>query len=82
MLKFIMTNTPNNSMYTARELHIFHNDLELNYKSFYLNVILSHQYFHCILQLIYQLTFFFTYNFHNLNILQHHMIYHIHNNNY
>ena len=30
----------------------------------------------------YQLTSFYKYNFYNLNILQHHMIYHIHNHNY
>ena len=33
-------------------------------------------------QLIYQLFFFYTYNFYNLNILQYHMIYHIHTHNY
>ena len=60
----------------------FHNYLELNYKSFYFDVIPSHQYFHYILQLIYQLIFFYTYSFYNLNILQHHMIYCIHIHNY
>ena len=38
--------------------------------------------FHDILQLIHSLTFFCTYNFHSLNILQHHMIYGIHIHNY
>ena len=47
--------------------------LQFHYKSFHL-----HQYFHCILQLIYQLHFFYIYNFYSVNILQHHMIYHIH----
>ena len=47
----------------------FHN----HYKFFHF-----YQYFHYILQRIYQLVSFYTYNFNNLNILQHHMIYHIH----
>ena len=62
----------------VQELHVFHNHLQLNYKSFSLNVTPSRQYFHYLLQLIYQLTFSQTYKFHNLNIRQHHMIYHIH----
>ena len=37
--------------------------------------------FEYILQLIYLLTFFYTCNFHSLNIHQHHMIYHIYNHN-
>ena len=83
MLILIKKNITNNIMYTVIELHIFYNHLELNYKSFYLSatpfgVIPSHQYFHHILQLIYQLTFFYTYSFYNINILQHHMIDHIH----
>ena len=53
-----------------------HLHIHLNIVS--LNVILSHQYLHYILQLIDQLVFFTTYNFYNLNILQHHMINHIH----
>ena len=61
-----MKNITNNTMYTAQELHIFHNHLEVNYKSFQLNVIFSHQYLQYILQLIYQLT---------INILHHHMIF-------
>ena len=64
MLILIMKNITNNNMYTVQELHIFQNHLELNYKSFYLSatlldVISSDQYFHYILQLIYQLTFFY-----------------------
>ena len=60
----------------------FHNHLELTYKSFYLrvtslNIIPFHHYFHYILQLIYLLTFFYTYSLYNLIILQNHMIYHI-----
>ena len=82
----LMKNIAKKNMHTAQELHsqelhIFYNHLELNYKSFYFNVILLHQYFHYILQLTYQLTIFYTYTFYNLNILQHHMIdlIHIHN---
>ena len=47
---------------------LLYNHLELYYKSFYFR-----QYFHYILQLIYQLAFLYIYNFHNLNILQHHI---------
>ena len=36
------------------------------------------KYFQYTHQLIYQLFSFYTYNFYNLNILQHRMIYHIH----
>ena len=69
----INKNTPNaytyykkynkNTMYImqelrSQELRIFHNYLELSCKSFYLDVIFSHCYYHYILQLIYQLTFF------------------------
>ena len=51
-------------------------------KSAIINCFPFHQCLHYILQLIYQLTFFYIYKFYNLNILQHHMIYHIHNHNY
>ena len=47
----------------------FYDHLKLHYKSFHF-----HQYFHYILQLIYQVICFYTYNFYSLNILQHHMI--------
>ena len=53
-------------------------NLIFSYNHLELNVIPSHQYFQCICQLTYQLKFFYTYNFHNLNILQHDMIHHIH----
>ena len=76
-----MKNIANNTMYTNQEMHIFYNHLELNYKSFYLDVTSSHQYFHYVFQLIYQLTFFYTYSFYNLNIPQHHIIYHIYIHN-
>ena len=69
-----MKNMTDNTMYTLQELHIFS-------KSFHLNVISSHQYFHCILQLAYQLVFFYTYNLRSLNVLQHRMLYHIHSHN-
>ena len=61
MLILIMKNITNNTMYCTRTTYFFHNHLELNYKSFCLNVIPSHQHFHCILQLIYQLSFFYIY---------------------
>ena len=49
-----MKNITKNTMYNVEELHlqelyIFHNHLELNYKSFYIDVIPSHQYFQYIL---------------------------------
>ena len=55
------------------EWHSMKLHLKSHYKAF--NV---HQYFRYILQLIYQLIFFYTYNFYNVNILQHHIIYHTH----
>ena len=51
---------------------LFHNLLKVNYNTFHF-----HQYFNYILRLIYELIVFYTYNFHNLNILQHYTIYHI-----
>ena len=47
------------------------------YKTFHF-----HQYFHYILQPIYQLPFFYNYKFYNLDILIYHMIYQIHTHNY
>ena len=55
--------------------------MELNLMELYLKFHF-HKYFYYNLQLIYQLDFFCTYNFYSLNILQHHMIYHIHTHNY
>ena len=78
MLILIMKNITNNTMYIVQELHIFSCSFKVNYKSFYSDLIPSHQYFHYVLQLIHQLTFFYTYHFSNLNILHHHMIFHIH----
>ena len=74
---YTMKNMTNSTMYTVQELYIFYNHLKCHCKSFHL-----HQYFHCILQLAYQLVIFYTYNLHNLNILQDHMIYHTHIDNY
>ena len=73
MLTLIMKDIIKNKMYIVHELDIFHNYLEWNYKSFYLSataldVIPSHRYFHYILQLVYQLNFFYTYSFYNLNL--------------
>ena len=69
-------------VYYTRATFFFHNHLDLNYKSFYFDVIFSHQYFCAILQLICQLNFFYIYSLYNLNIIQHHMIYHIQIQNY
>ena len=78
-----MKNVTNNIMYTILcNCIFFHNHLDLNYKSFNFDLIPSHQYFSDILQLIYQVRFFYTYSFYNLNILQNHMVYHIHIHNY
>ena len=82
MLILITENVTNNIKYTAQELHFFPNHLDLINKSFYLDVIPSHQCFDDILQLIYQRTFFYTYSLYSLNILQQHMIYHINIHNY
>ena len=65
-----------------QELHTFceHSmklHLKFHYKAFHF-----HQYFHYTLQLIYQLSFLYTYNFYNLNILQCRMIYLIHTHSY
>ena len=80
MLTLIMNNIRKNTMSIVQELYTFYNHSEMNYKS-PLDAIFSHQYFHHILQLIYQLTFFCSSSFYNLNIFQHHMIYHIHIHN-
>ena len=77
MAILIMKNITNNTVYTVQELHTFYDHLKLHYQSFHF-----HQYFHYILQPVYQLVSFYIYNFQNLNILQHHMIYHIHIYNY
>ena len=78
----IIKNTENNIIYTIQEPDVLLLSLDkiiskVSYKAFHF-----HQYFHCILQLIYQLFFFYTYNFYNLNILEYDMIYHIHTHNY
>ena len=77
-----MKNTTKSTMYIvqelcSQELHIFFNHLELNYKSFYFDVIPSHQYFYYFLEL----NIFYGFSFYNLNILQYHMIYRIHIHN-
>ena len=59
----------------------YKHSMELNSK-FHYKAFHFLQYFEYILQLIYQLFFFYTYNFYNLNILLYHMIYHIHTHNY
>ena len=82
MLILIMKNVANNRMYIVQELYTFYIHLKYLYKPFHFNVILSHQYFFYIFQIIYRLTFCCTYNFHNLYTLLCHMIYHIHMNSY
>ena len=49
MLTLIVKDIAKNSMYTVQRLHLFQNHLELDHKSFYFDVIPSHQYFHYIL---------------------------------
>ena len=63
-------------MHIAYDLHTFLHSFQV------ILVILFSSIFHYILQLIYQLTFWYIWNFHNLSILQHHMIYHIRNYSY
>ena len=77
-----MKNVTNNTMYVVQELYAFYIHLKYLYKTFHLNSILSHQCFLFIFQLMYRLTFFCTYNFHNLYTLLCHMIYHIHMSSY
>ena len=60
----LLKNMTNNTMCIVQELHTLYDHLKLYYKP-----VRFHQYFHYILQLIYQLIFN-TCNFHNLNILQ------------
>ena len=82
----VMKNTANNIMYTAQKLHTYKHSMELylmklhlksHYKAFYFR-----QYFHYLLQVIYQIICFCTCNLYNINILQHHIVYHIHIHNY
>ena len=78
----VIKNTTNNTVYTMQELHAFLKHLmKLHPIDLYLKFHF-HKYFRYILQLIYQLSFFYTYNFYDLNILQYHIIYHIHTHNY
>ena len=82
----VMKNTTNNTMYIVQELHTFYNHsmglhLKELHSKFHYEAFYFCQYFHCILQLIYQLICFYIYNFYNLTILQHHLIYQIHTHN-
>ena len=72
-----MKNMTNNTVYTVQDPHRFYDYSKYRYKSFHF-----HQYIHFIVELIDRLTFFYTYNFYRLNIVQYHMIYHIHNQDY
>ena len=66
----VMKNIANNTMYIAQELHTFFkkHSMELHlmelylmklHPKFYYKAFHFHQYFHYILQLIYQLSFFY-----------------------
>ena len=84
MLILIMKNITSSTKYTVQELcsrdpHIFLHSLKV-ILVISLECKFFHKYFQYILQLIYQLTFF--YNFQISSILQHHTIYHIHIHNY
>ena len=79
-MTLVTKNTTNNAMYSYKN-HTYNNSMELYIKSHYKSFHF-HQYFHCILLLIRQLSFFYIYNFFKLSILLCHMIYHIHNYNY
>ena len=74
-----MKNIANSSMYIVQESqtflkkHSMRSHLQFHYEAFYF-----HQYSqYILLQLIYQLICFYTYNFYNVNVLQHHMSYYI-----
>ena len=80
---FIIKNTTNNTIYIPCKNYILFNKhlMELNLMELYLKFHF-HKYFYYILQFIYQLDFFCTYNFYILDILQHHIIYHTHTHNF
>ena len=63
-------------IYCKWTTYFFHNHLELNYKSFIRCNNFSSM-FSLHSSTIYQLTFFYTYKFYSLNILQRHIIYSI-----
>ena len=64
----------NNTMYNIQELHLFLCSFSL--------AIFTSSMFQYIIQSVYQIFFFYTCNFYNLDILQYHMIYYIHIHNY
>ena len=66
----------NNTMYSAQELHFFY------LQSILFKLFLILWQFNYILQPIFPLIFFYTWNFHNLNIPLHYMIIHIHTHSY
>ena len=82
-MHMLIKNTTNNTIYIpCKNYTIFcKQSKELYLMELYLK-FRFHKYFHYILQLIYQLLFFYSYNFYNLNVLQYHMIYPIHTHNY
>ena len=75
MHMLVIKNTINSTIYTTQELHT--HSMELHSRELYSMELHSmelyikfhfHKYLHYILQLIYRLFFFCTYNFYNLNI--------------
>ena len=73
----VIENKTSNTIYTMQELHTFYKHSMELYLKFHF-----HKYFYYTHQPIYQLFFFYTYNFYNKNNLQNYMIYHIHTHNY
>ena len=76
-----------NTVYIVQELHTFlkhsiGSHLKELHSKFHYEAFYFHQCLQYILQLIYQLICFYTYNYYNQNVLQHHMIYYIHIHNY
>ena len=79
MIVLVTRNTANNTMYSDKNHTLFSNDLmelhsKIHYKSLHF-----HKYSQYILQAIHQPFYSCTYNFYNLNIVLHHIIYRIHN---
>ena len=75
-------NIANSTMYTVQELHFFYNRSMRSHLKFHYETFYFHQCFQYILQVIYQLICFCTYNFYDLNILLCYIIYQIHAHNF
>ena len=72
----IIKSTENNIIYTTQESHFLLSFDEIISKVSFPSIFSLHSSTNL------SIIFFYTYNFYNLNILQYHMIYHIHNHNY